>query len=209
MKLILVRHGETEWVREGRYQGSTDVPLNQRGVRQARAVARAIKKERPLVVYSSGLARARETAKLIARACRKRIVIDKRLNEVSFGHWEGEPHRDIHIRFRKAARNWYSARWTSRPPGGESLGSLKRRVSAFLDELTNRFLNRTGTCVVVTHGGPIRMFLVQLLKVEPTIFWRIRIDVASITRIHITPQWQELVLVNSQTHLNGLKQTGG
>ena len=84
MKLILVRHGETEWVRQGKYQGSTDIPLNRRGVLQARAVARALKKERPIVVYSSQLARAYETASLIAQSCGKKVVIDRRLCEGFF-----------------------------------------------------------------------------------------------------------------------------
>ena len=204
MKLILVRHGETDWVRQHRYQGSTDVPLNSRGIRQARALGRLLKKERPLAVYSSELARARETAKLTAEACRQRVKVDLRLNEVSFGSWEGEFHAEISDRFPKAARNWYRARWASRPPGGESLGSLKRRISAFLKELIRKFGKRDGACIVVTHGGPIRMFLVELLKIDPKVFWSIRIDPASITVIMVGSKREELTLLNSRAHLNGL-----
>lgn len=206
MKLILVRHGETKWVRMGRYQGSTDVPLNRRGFRQARAVARSIKKEQVIAVYSSELTRARETAKLIGAVCRKQVVVDGRLNEVSFGDWEGESHKNIGTRFPKASRSWYKAHWSSRPPGGESLRSLEQRISAFLNELLRKFGNRKETCVVITHGGPIRMFLVCILKVAPKIFWQVRVDPASVSVIHVTKKRQELVLLNSQTHLNGLKR---
>ncbi|MBI3999291.1 MAG: alpha-ribazole phosphatase [Candidatus Omnitrophica bacterium] len=204
MKLILVRHGETEWVRMGRYQGSTDIPLNRRGFQQARAAAHAVKKERVIAVYSSELMRARETAKLIANSCQKRIIIDERLNEVSFGKWEGELHEEISSRFPKEAARWYSGRWSSRPPAGESLGSLDQRVSSFLGELLKKHSDKAGSCVVVTHGGPIRMFLVRLLEVSPKIFWSIRIDPASLSVFRIDRNWRELVLLNSLAHLNGL-----
>lgn len=204
MKLILVRHGETEWVRKGLYQGATDVLLNRRGFQQARALARAIKKERVLAVYSSELTRAHETAKLIGTVCRKQVVVDGRLNEISFGRWEGKSHKSIGIRFPKASWNLYNAGWSSRSPGGESLRSLERRVSMFLNELFGKFGNRKGACVVITHGGPIRMFLVHILKVTPKIFWQVRIDPASVSVIHMTTKRHELVLLNSQTHLNGV-----
>ena len=206
MKLILVRHGETEWVRQGKYQGSTDIPLNRRGVLQARAVARALKKERPIVVYSSQLARAYETASLIAQSCGKKVVIDRRLCEVSFGRWEGESHLGIGAKFPKASQKWYSARWTSRPPGGESLRELEKRTSAFLTDLRKRSSGRNGTCVIVSHGGPIRMFLISLFGISPQMFWNIRIDPASISVLHVGRRTHELRLLNHQDHLNGLKR---
>ncbi|MBI4368534.1 MAG: alpha-ribazole phosphatase [Candidatus Omnitrophica bacterium] len=204
MKLILVRHGETEWVREGRYQGSTDVPLNRRGLRQARAVARRLQKEKPIAVYSSELTRARETAKLIASACRKSVFVDKRLNEVSFGSWEGKSHRDVGLRFPELARRWYQAKWSSRPPKGESLQSLDLRISRFLKELLEKYRDEDKTCVIVTHGGPIRMFLIHILKVMPEVFWTFRIDPASISVIHFGKGNREISLLNGQAHLNGL-----
>ena len=207
MKLILIRHGETEWVRQGLYQGSTDVPLNRRGFAQARAIALAIKKEKPIAVYSSKLTRARETAKLVARFSRKQLVEDKRLNEISFGDWEGQSHERIRIQFPKASSKWYrQVSWSSQPPGGESLTSVKKRIAEFLDDLLKKYSDHTGTCFVVTHGGPIRMFLIYLLKLNPQIFWSIRIDVASVTMMTIDTYRKELALLNSQAHLNGFKR---
>ena len=167
-----------------------------------------IKKERPVAVYSSGLTRARETAKLIAKVCRRRVIVDDRLNEVSFGRWEGAKHHEIHIKFPEASRNWYRALWSSRPPGGESLRSLGRRVSEFMTELKAKFLDHSRPCVLVTHGGTIRMFLIQILNVTPEIFWGLRVDPASVSMIDITAKRKEVVLLNSQIHLNGLKRGG-
>ena len=206
IKLILIRHGETEWVRQHRYQGSTDVPLNSRGLRQARALARLLKKERALAVYSSKLTRAWETAKLIANTCGRGVRADSRLNEVSFGIWEGEIHAEIRTKSPKASRDWYRARWSSQPPGGESLRSLKKRISDFLKELIEKFGKRNGSCIIVTHGGPSRMFLIHLLKIDPKVFWSVRVDPASITIIELNRDQEELVLLNSQEHLNGFKR---
>lgn len=208
MRLILVRHGETDWVSQGRYQGSTDVPLNRRGFLQAEALAAVIKKEGPIAVYTSELTRARETAKLIAKASRRGVIVDGRLNEVSFGRWEGASHEEIRVQFPKASRDWYRARWSSRPPGGESLRSLGRRVSGFLKDLVKKYTDDSKPCVLVTHGGPIRMFLIQTLDLTPKIFWTFRIDPASVSVIEIGGSGKQLVLLNSQIHLNGLKPGG-
>src|SRR3989338_332856 len=147
MNLVLVRHGETDWVREHRYQGSTDVLLNRNGRNQAKALARYLKKYKPAAVYSSQLTRAKETAKLIASACGKRFQLDSRLNEVSFGEWEGMFHRAILKCSPKKARAWYRGSWSSRPPGGESIQSLGRRVSFFLRDLVKKYEKTDETCV--------------------------------------------------------------
>lgn len=200
MKLILVRHGETEWVKQGRYQGSSDIPLNQYGILQARAVARVLKTEKPKIIYSSALCRSYQTAHEIAQTCRKSITVDKRLNELCFGEWEGYKHAKIYQKFPKAAEAWYTASWNSCPPGGESLKSLNGRIHSFLKDLSKHYSNKS-THVLVSHGGPIRMFLIRILKIAPTVFWTLRIDPASISMIHLTIHWRELLLLNSQAHL--------
>ena len=113
MRLVLVRHGETQWVREGRYQGTSNVPLNARGRKQAQAVGRVIRDERPFAIYSSELIRVRETAEIIAKASRRKVRTDRRLNEVSFGKWEGSLFREIRERYPKDVRRWYKGYWSS------------------------------------------------------------------------------------------------
>lgn len=200
MKLILVRHGETKWVRQHRYQGSTDIPLNQKGILQARATGRVLKDEKPKLIYSSALIRARQTANEIAKICRKEVVIDERLNELCFGKWEGKYHANIHQRFPAAAKAWYTANWHSCPPEGESLRSLSGRVGSFLKDLSDHY-PKNDTYVLISHGGPIRMFLIQILKVAPNVFWTFRVDPASISILYLTINRRELILLNSQAHL--------
>jgi alpha-ribazole phosphatase len=208
MKLILVRHGETDWVNEGKYQGATDVSLNERGFKQAKKVALAIKKEKPFAIYCSKLKRVRQTAKSIATTCRKKLAVDARLNEISFGVWEGFSFREIKGWYPEAVYNWYHTTWASHPTGGESLESLKKRISLFMRELKKKYKGRQGgTCVLVTHGGPIRMILLELLKIPVSLFWTIRVDPASISVVNITEKYEELTLLNSQAHLNGCQTT--
>src|SRR3989338_1204727 len=113
MRLILVRHGETEWVRTHRYQGASDVPLNRLGKQQARAAARALKGERPFAIFASELGRVKETARIIASVCSKKFQIDGRLNEVSFGQWEGYSFDEVKAKYPKDVRDWYLGRWSS------------------------------------------------------------------------------------------------
>jgi len=203
MKLILIRHGETEWVRNRMYQGSADVPLNARGLRQARLVARSVGKEQPFAIYASERTRVLETARMLGRTCSRKVIVDPRLNELSFGRWEGYSFEDVYARYPKEVRQWYRAAWSSRPLGGESLKSLKSRVCSFFEQLKEKFAHRKGTCVVVTHGGPIRMFFVCTFRMSPELFWSLRVDPASIHVFDIKKNYQEVVLLNSQFHLDG------
>lgn len=206
MRLILIRHGETDWVKQKLYQGSSDVQLNRRGLRQAKRVAQLVKQERPFAVYCSELKRVRQTANEIARASGQKLTVDRRLNEVSFGRWEGSRYDEMKARYPQAVRLWYQARLSSCPSGGESLRSLKRRVASFLRELQKRHGEESGTCVLVTHGGPIRMILIELLKIPLHLFWTIRIDPASVSAVIIGKRRApEFALLNSQAHLNGYR----
>lgn len=161
--LILLRHGETAWNRERRIQGQLDTPLNDEGLRQARAAARRLAAEashwalddpraqgRP-VMLSSDLTRCRQTAEPIASALGLDFALDARLRERAYGVFEGrtwpEIRRDDAERFD---------RWQSRDPdfdagGGESLRRFAARVEGTLFDLAVRHRGRT--LVLVTHGG--------------------------------------------------------
>jgi broad specificity phosphatase PhoE len=98
--LLLVRHGETDWNRDGRWQGQSDTPLNEVGRQQAVRVAEEL--DGIDVVYSSDLARARETAEIVAERLGLDVELDERLRERSFGAWEGKTGPEIEAEFRDA-----------------------------------------------------------------------------------------------------------
>ncbi len=152
MRVCLVRHGQTDWNVEGRYQGQSDVPLNAIGRLQAQALAEKLASEpgsRPFeALYASDLLRARQTAAALGEALDLPVRLDSRLREIAQGAWEGQLIQQIQQR-----GDWQQQRAGPaefRPPGGETLVEVAARMKAALDEMAAR---HPGQCVlVVTHG---------------------------------------------------------
>jgi 2,3-bisphosphoglycerate-dependent phosphoglycerate mutase len=147
---LVVRHGETAWNREGRIQGQGDSPLSERGLRQARAVAEHLARERLVALYSSDLGRARETARHLAVATGLVVRFDAGLRERAFGILEGSTWDEIgrdHPEVARALREdpAYAI------PRGESLEGFRDRVLVALDRIARDV--PAGPVAVVTHGG--------------------------------------------------------
>jgi broad specificity phosphatase PhoE len=156
-ELILVRHGETDWNRDGRWQGHADAPLNERGRDQARALADELAGEDLAAVYASDLSRARETADIIAARLRRPVVTDRRLREVDIGGWAGMTTAEIQVRFPEEVARWRAADPTHTFDGGESYAAMGARVVAALEEIAAQ--HPDDRVLVVLHGGPIRALL--------------------------------------------------
>ncbi len=146
-EIILCRHGETEWNRSGRYQGKTDVPLNERGREQARALALALREESIDVMYSSTLARAYDTAEEIARLQGLGVTRDSRLDEINQGAWEGLRRDEIVVSHPDLHERWLDHPLDLRLPGGETLGEVRARVREALDEILLQHADET-VCIV-------------------------------------------------------------
>src|SRR5436309_2540758 len=117
-RVILVRHGETAWNRDQRIQGHLDVPLSERGVRQAERLAAWLADEEFAAVYTSDLARARITAEILA-GDRAPVVPDPRFREADFGLFQGLTSAEIRVTYPEAYEKWRADAIRHRPPGGE------------------------------------------------------------------------------------------
>jgi broad specificity phosphatase PhoE len=148
-EILLVRHGETDWNLERRVQGHTDRLLNETGRAQALALAESLVTEKLDGVYSSDLARARDTAALIAVRHGLDVIETTELREKDFGSWEGLTETDILARFPDANRGEWG--------DGESSAEVAGRVVAALTQIAAAHLG--GRVVVVSHGGPMRAVL--------------------------------------------------
>lgn len=199
MKLFLIRHGETEWTQKKLYQGRTDVPLNAKGIRQAKKVAKALELSPPDRLFSSTLSRARRTAKEIADQFKLKVTADSRLNELDFGEWEGTTYTELSQRNESTLLKWQEGK-LDRLPGGESVGSLTRRTNSFLKEMLKKYTNKT--IAVVSHAGPIKMFLFDLLNSKRPPIWAFKIEPASITFIEGDLRFLQIVYTNRKDHLN-------
>jgi probable phosphoglycerate mutase len=162
-RLVLWRHGRTAWNLEHRFQGQTDVPLDEVGIAQAKAAARLLMALRPQVILSSDLSRAMNTAAPLAAACGLEVTTDARLRETDGGGWEGRRREDLLQTDAQNYRAWLAGE-VIRPGGdGEDRRTVGARVMAGIDAA----LDRTApgrTAVVVTHGGAARAVLAPLLN---------------------------------------------
>jgi broad specificity phosphatase PhoE len=172
--IAFVRHGETPPNRDGLLLGRSDAALTDRGRAQAERVAKAFDGLGVEHVVTSPLRRARDTAAPIATACGLAVEVDDRLIEIDYGEWEGRPlaglDRDVVDRWRGDSG--------FAPPGGESLDVVAGRMASFCDEWVG-----DGVIVAVSHVSPIKAAVTWTLDVSPALAWRMRLDVASITRI--------------------------
>ena len=147
--LILCRHGRTDWNDLGRYQGQTDVPLNDEGCRQARALAELLHTEPIAAVYASDLSRAADTAAAIARLHALPVRRDPRLREIHQGEWEGLTVAEIHLRDRELHARWEAAPLSVTLPGGESIADVRQRALAALGDMVSA--HPSELVCVVTH----------------------------------------------------------
>jgi probable phosphoglycerate mutase len=168
-RLVLVRHGETDWNAEGRYQGQSDVPLNTNGVAQAEALARQLRGERFDAIYSSDLARAAQTAEVLAGATGVPVHYDPRLREIDQGEWEGLLLADIEARYAEAFERRRLDPLATRPPGGETVGQVRQRVLEVIDELRRDYPN--STVAIVSHGLAIALVKVYLAHLPVESVW--------------------------------------
>jgi 2,3-bisphosphoglycerate-dependent phosphoglycerate mutase len=149
-KLIVVRHGETLWNREKRMQGTTDTPLSDVGRAQARALGRKLSGQGFTALYASDLARARETAAIIAEHTGRKLLTDAQLRERSFGIFEGLTAAEIQERFPEEHARFVSRDPDYEVPGGECARRFAERCLGCLSEIAGR--HRGEEIVVVTHG---------------------------------------------------------
>ena len=157
-RLYIFRHGETDWNFRRRIQGHTDIPLNVQGRAQARDLAERLLRYPIQAILSSDLARARQTAEIVADRLQIPVFCDSRLREASFGDAEGLTVEEIIERFGISAWNkWRSADpydWDFAFPGGEPKRRTLERAAAVLEDFLRRHSFRT--VAVSTHGGIIR-----------------------------------------------------
>ena len=196
--IIFVRHGKTDWNGQFRFQGKSDIPLNEEGRRQAERLALRLRGGADFRIFSSPLARAAETARIIAAPRLKcDIQLREGLSEMCFGSWESRTLHEIEAHSPEEFRRWRDDPFTSVPAGGELFSDVLPRVTAVLDEIRSLEESRV---VVVSHGGIIRAALVALLGLPPSAAWRMKISNASLTGVDLGRSGPSLSFLNDELH---------
>jgi probable phosphoglycerate mutase len=160
-RIILVRHGETDWNAAGRIQGQSDTPLNAVGKIQAQRVAQRLSRERVQALYSSDLARALETATIIGQTLGLPVIASPQWRERRYGAWEGLTSAEIQARYPAQFAEWRARAPGFAPPQGESRTELLTRALNALQSIVHRHTGEV--VVVVTHGGLCYVLLTHIL----------------------------------------------
>lgn len=207
LRLVIVRHGVTDWNREGRFQGHLDPPLGEAGRHEARLVAERIAADdelRPSRIVSSSLTRAMQTAAAISDATGAAIESDRRLMEIGQGEWEGRTHAELEVTDAERYRAWRDAAGIRQPPGGEPIATATERVTALLDELAT---GEPGTVCIVSHGGTLRILARLVFELGDDRSWALDVDNASVSVAIVSEGRWRLDRWNDTGHLLGREPT--
>lgn len=205
-RLLLLRHGQSALSVDKRYSGRGDVALTEPGRQQAQAAAKRLVSmegvaapDGAAVVLSSPLARARGTAEAVVAATGGELVVHEGLVETDFGSWEGLTFTEASEQYPKLHRSWLGDP-SVEPPEGESLNAVFERVRRTLDGVLRDYAGRT--VVLVTHVTPIKAVLRTALAAGPELFYRLHLDLASLSVAEFYPDGNASVrLVNDTSHL--------
>ncbi|TDD48417.1 bifunctional RNase H/acid phosphatase [Saccharopolyspora elongata] len=204
-KMLLLRHGQTPMSVDRRYSGRGDVALTPLGERQVRAAGKRLAAMDGVVtpdgiapVIASPLTRTRQSAQAVVDATGGELHFHDGLLETDFGDWEGLSFAEASEQFPQLHRKWLGDP-SIVPPGGESLDAVFERVTAARDDLLARYAGQT--IIVVSHVTPIKALLRLALDVGPSMFYRLHLDLASLSIVEFYPDGNASVrLVNDISH---------
>ena len=202
MRLILVRHGSTAWNEEGKYQGTVDVPLSDKGRQEAEMVAERLRHEKIDAVYSSNLRRARETAEIIARPHGLPVQVVDELGEINFGDWEGLTAQEIKDKFgEEAYRTWLEDPVNADISGGDRITDFAERVIRGFDRIIQA--HQDDTVVVATHGGALMVLGCHLHGDDLSCFRKYYHHNAAISVVELEGDVLQIKQLNYRDHLRG------
>lgn len=210
IRLLLIRHGETDWNRESRFQGTMDIPLNDNGRAQAQKAADFLKDVELNFAISSPMLRPKETAEIILKYHPNLTLETKeQLLEIGHGLWEGKLESEIEQHFPGLLQQWKTAPETVQMPEGENLQQVWDRAIAAWDDLVATYSNSDipQTGIVVAHDAINKVILCYLMGLKPANIWNIKQGNCAVTVIdylHGINSKPVLQAVNITSHLGGI-----
>lgn len=199
-KIILVRHGETMWNKELRYQGHRDIPLSETGRLQAYKLNDRLAGEKIAAFYASDLSRALETARIVAQSHGSEVQPVPELRETNFGFWEGMTYNEIVKTYPEAMQKWRENPLVNRIPGGETLQEVADRSMAGISRIIAHHPDQT--VMVAAHGGIIRVVVGSVLGLDLRSYWKFKQDNVAVNIIEFYSNDRAIIcLLNDTGHL--------
>jgi broad specificity phosphatase PhoE len=171
-RVILLRHGRTEWNASGRFQGQLDSPLDVVGLAQAMAAGVALKPMRPDALVSSDLKRALDTAAAVGAECGLEVTVDERLREIHLGSWQGLTRAEARSSYPEEYARWQAGE-DARRGGGETYAEVGARAVECIEAGLDGLDGEDRLLLTVTHGGTARATIGTLLGMAPDTWWRL------------------------------------
>lgn len=198
-RLILVRHGETAWNADLRFQGQSDIELSERGKEQARLTAGRLAGERINAAYASDLCRCSETARLILEGRDVPLELRPELREMNFGEWEGLTFEQINAHSPGAIQRMRSDLGTFRAPAGEAWSELDARVGGFLEEALAR--HPYDAVLIAGHTNPLRALIIRLLGGGVDGSFRFYLYNCSVSIFEVNSTEASMLVMNDTCHI--------
>ncbi|MEW6033492.1 MAG: histidine phosphatase family protein [Chloroflexota bacterium] len=202
-RIILVRHGQTEWNREERFRGRADIDLNQTGLKQAEAAAATLSELGAAALYSSPLKRALRTAEVVARRLGLVVVPLEGVTDVDYGYWQGLSLREAEERDPGVFAQWRDGPQLTRFPGGESMEEVRARAAAAVDALALKHAGQS--VVVVSHVVVCRLLVLHLLGLDTSRFWHVGQDNCAVSIFEMRDGLSVALRLNDTCHLRELE----
>ena len=198
LRLYFMRHGETVWNTERRYQGMTDIELSEEGLRQAECAAKRFKNIKIDKIYASPLKRAMKTAEKIAAEKGLEIISEDDFREIHFGEWEGKTVPELTEKYGESYTNFIREPHKDGFPGEGSVENVINRIKPGIDRL---IAEDEGNVLIVSHGGIIRLMIMYIMGLDSSWFTKMWINNTGVSIIEIKDGRKLLLTLNDSAHL--------
>ena len=199
VKVILIRHGETDWNTKQIFRGRKDIPLNEVGLVQAKAVGVSLSDIQIDAIYSSPLGRALETAKVLAESRSLEVELEEGFIDIDFGKWQGITHEKVKEEYESLYEMWLKNPQMVTFPEGENLKDVRTRLMEALEKVIRKHPGKT--LAIVSHRVLNKVLLCSILGLELSHFWYIKQDTCAINRFEYKDERFYLTLINDTCHL--------
>ena len=197
-RIVLARHGQTDWNTERRFQGKTDIALNDEGKAQAHALAKRLSSWQTEAVYSSPLQRALYTAQAVAAHQGLVPIVLDGLTEVDFGTWEGRSIPILEKENKEALARWRGDPFFRPPAGAETWDSIAKRLERAVEVILSEAHHRV---ILVSHGGIIRALYAIMVGLDPHRVWKMNVSNCAMSGVELGPSGASLMFANDDLHI--------
>lgn len=177
-KIMLIRHGDTDWNVKEIFRGWADIELNEIGIKQAQLLAKYLADIPIKVVYSSPLKRALKTAEIIAACHNINVTLSQELVDFNYGEWQGLSNDAVRQKYKEGYNEWLKNPHLMKMPKGESLNNVRERITSLMNQVIVRY---KGTIALVSHRVIHKVIICALLGLDNSHFWNIKLDTCGIT----------------------------